>query len=113
MGAVVLMRWARVALCGVFFLLPYTAVAATLSLSPAAASVAAGNIITVTAVVNSQGVAVNNAESVIQFPTDLLQVISVSRSSSIFTLWVEEPTFSNVTGRVSFNGGITNPGFLG
>ncbi len=113
MGAVVLTRWARVALLGVFLFVPHATFAATLSLSPAAASVAAGNIITVTAVVNSQGVAVNNAEAIIQFPTDLLQVISVSRSASIFTLWVEEPTFSNVTGRVSFNGGITNPGFLG
>lgn len=101
-----------VSFCAVLFV-PQLALAATLSLSPPAASVATGNIITLTAVVNSQGVAINNSEAVIQYPTDLLQVISVSRSSSIFKLWVEEPTFSNTLGQVSFNGGIVNPGFQG
>ena len=95
-------------------LLPlHAAHAAALSLSPAVSSVAAGNIITLTVAVDAQGTAINNSSATIQFPTDLLQVISVSKSSSIFSLWVEDPSFSNVAGEVSYNGGITNPGYAG
>jgi hypothetical protein len=106
-------RAALVASVFISLLAPSLALAATLSLSPSVSSVAAGDIITLTAVVNAQGVAVNNSEAVVQFPTDLLQVVSVSKGASVFNIWVEEPTFSNVAGRVSFNGGITNPGYSG
>ena len=90
-----------------------TAEAATLSLVPSATTVEVGNIVTLNVLVNTNQVAINNSDAIIQFPTDLLQVISVSKSSSIFTLWVEDPSFSNITGQVTFNGGITNPGYLG
>lgn len=95
------------------FLIPEVSEAARVYLAPAASSVTVGNIVTVNAYVSTEGVAVNNGEAVIQFPTDLLQVVSVSKSASIFSLWVEEPTYSNSAGRVSFNGGITNPGYNG
>jgi len=87
--------------------------AATLSLSPSVSTVATGNIFTEKIVVGTAGKFVNNAEGTIQFPTDLLEVVSISKSSSIFSLWVEEPSFSNVTGKVTFNGGVPNPGFNG
>jgi len=34
--------------------------------------------------VNTQGVAINNAEAVINFPSDLLEVISTSSADSFF-----------------------------
>ncbi len=86
---------------------------ATLSIIPSLSQVNAGNIINVSVAVNTQGVAVNNSEAIIQFPPDLLQVVSVDNSSSIFSLWVENPSFSNSTGQVSFNGGAPNPGYTG
>jgi len=89
------------------------ALAATLSFSPSPASVSAGNIVSVKVVVNTSGEAINNAEATIQFPSDLLEVVSVSKSSSVFSLWVEEPIFSNLSGTVKFNGGVANPGFNG
>lgn len=89
------------------------AYAATLSLTPVTTTITAGNIVSVTISTNTQGEAINNAEGSLQFPTDLLEVVSVSKSPSIFTLWVEEPQFSNGTGEVSFNGGIANPGYTG
>jgi hypothetical protein len=55
----------------------------------------------------------NNAEAIVNFPSGILEVISVSKSESIFPLWVEEPTFSNALGTVTFNGGIPNPGYSG
>jgi hypothetical protein len=96
-----------------FFLLAPQVDAATLSLSPGSTSVVSGNIVSIRVQVNSSGTYINNAEAAIQFPTDLLEVVSVSKSSSVFSLWVEEPTFSNNQGRVVFNGGVANPGYNG
>ncbi len=87
--------------------------AASLYLSPASSSVSVGNIFSVKVLVNTSSKAINNAEVTIQFPTDMLSVVSVTKSSSIFSLWVEEPNFSNNTGKITFNGGVPNPGFNG
>ena len=87
--------------------------AATLSLSPASVKVSTGNVVAVKVLVNTVGQSINTAAGSIQFPTDLLQVMSVSKSSSIFSLWVQEPSFSNSAGTISFTGGVPNPGFNG
>ncbi len=87
--------------------------AATLYFSPSSGNYTVGNILSTSVMVNAQGTAINNANAVVNFPTDLLEVISVSQSSSIFSLWVEGPSFSNNAGTVSFNGGLPTPGFSG
>jgi hypothetical protein len=87
--------------------------AASLSFSPAASSLSAGNIVSVKALVSTDGKSINNANVTIRFPADMLEVVSVTKGSSVFPLWVEEPAFSNSEGSVSFNGGIPNPGFVG
>ncbi|MFA6324828.1 MAG: cohesin domain-containing protein [Candidatus Paceibacterota bacterium] len=68
---------------------------------------------TVTLNTNTKGVYINNIEGVLSFPKDLLSAESVSISGSIFSMWVEQPRLSNITGTVSFNGGIPTPGFIG
>lgn len=98
--------------CAFSFFAAGQAMAATLSVS-APGSVNAGDIVTARILVDSQGVAINNAEAALMFPPDVVSVVSVSKSNSIFSLWVEEPTFSNSIGRVTFNGGVPNPGFTG
>src|ERR1035437_172682 len=95
------------------FLFPYKTNAATLSVSPASSTVTVNNTFTAKIFVNTQGKYINNVEGIIQFPSDLLEVVSVSKSSSIFSLWVEEPSFSNSTGRITWNGGVISPGFNG
>ncbi len=40
-------------------------------------------------------------------------MISLSKSSSVITLWVQEPSFSNSSGTISFEGIVPNPGFTG
>lgn len=87
--------------------------AASLSLMPTSSSVSVGNIVSIKVVVNTNGKYINNGEAAILFPTDLLEVVSISKNSSIFSLWVEEPIFSNYTGKISFNGGVPTPGFIG
>ena len=85
--------------------------AATSYFSPSSGNFSVGNIFTVNVLVNTGGVAINNAEAVINFPSDLLEIVSVGKSGSIFSLWVEEPNFSNSAGVLSFNG--ANAGFYG
>ena len=87
--------------------------AATLSIAPATVKVSSGNIVSVQVLVNTDGQAINTVSGMLQFPTDLLQVMSVSKSSSIFSLWVQDPSFSNTKGVVTFTGGVPNPGFTG
>lgn len=87
--------------------------AATLQISSASATLVPGDTAVLQVFVNSEGVAVNNAEATIHFPTDLLDVISINKAGSVFSLWVEDPTFSNITGAVTFNGGVPTPGFNG
>lgn len=93
--------------------IPYKTNAATLFISPASTEVSIGNITTMKVYVDTLGKSINNAEAVIQFPTDMLDVVSITKGSSVFSLWTEEPNFSNSTGRITFNGGIPNPGFTG
>ncbi len=100
-------------LLGIFFAFSGSAEAATLFTRPSQASVSVGNIINVQVLVNTGGKAINNAEGTIQFPKDFLEVISLDTKSSIFSLWVEEPGFSNGIGQATFNGGAPNPGFTG
>lgn len=87
--------------------------AATSYFAPSAGSYTVGNIFTVSVSINTKGADINNAEGAIRFPSDLLEVVSVSRSGSIFSLWVEEPNFSNSAGTISFNGGLPTPGYNG
>jgi len=96
-----------------FFALGESADAAVLRMRPSQAEVTVGNIVSVQVTVDTLGKVINNTESVIQFPTDLLEVVSIDNSSSIFSLWVENPNFSNAAGQASFNGGVPNPGFQG
>lgn len=91
----------------------HAAVAATLSVLPPTRSATTGDLITIRVSTNTQGVAINQGEGTLTFPTNLLEVVSVSKTPSIFTLWVDEPTYSNGAGTVSWNGGVPTPGYSG
>lgn len=95
------------------FFLPYISYAATLSFSPSTPSVSVGNTVALKIYVNSSDKSVNNTEATVGFPVDLLEVSSVTKTSSVFSLWAEEPSFSNSTGKITFSGGVPNPGFIG
>lgn len=90
-----------------------TAYAGSLYISPTSSTVSVGNIITVKVLVNTEGQVINNSDAAIQYPIDLMEVVSIGKNSSIFSVWVEEPRFSNLEGRITFNGGLPNPGYSG
>lgn len=87
--------------------------AASLYFSPSSGSYSVGQTVTVGVYVNSSDKAMNAASGIVSFPTDKLQVVSISKSGSIVNLWVQEPSFSNSVGTINFEGVVLNPGFTG
>jgi hypothetical protein len=103
--------------CGLFFALtsPSSAFAASIDFSPLAKAVTVGQAFTVIVNVSSADQAMNAVSGDISFPSDKLQVLSISKTNSIIGLWVRDPSFSNsvVGGDVHFEGIVLNPGFQG
>jgi len=87
--------------------------AATLYFSPSSGTRTTGVVFPVHIYVSSANQAMNAASGVVSFSRDTLEVTSLSKTGSIFTLWVQEPSFANNTGTVNFEGIVLNPGFTG
>lgn len=85
--------------------------AAVLSVQASDAQVSVGSSVVVWVAVDSEGIAINNAEGTLGFPSDLFEVVSVNQTPSIFTLWIQSPAFAG--GDISFNGGLPSPGYTG
>jgi cohesin domain-containing protein len=102
-----------VILAGALILAPFFASAATLFVSPATRQVSIGQTFSITVRVNTHGVAVNAIEGTLTFNPAVLQVVSLSKTGSIFDVHVQEPKFSNTAGTVQWAGVILNPGFNG
>ena len=90
-----------------FWLLSFQDVdAATLSASPSTGVYTTGTNFVVTVFVNTQSKSINAAEGILTYNPKELSVVSANRNSSIFNLWVTEPTFSNTAGTINFSGGL-------
>jgi len=87
--------------------------AATLFLSPANGSYSVGQTFSVSVYVSSSDQAMNAVSVNISFPSNLLQVVSLSKTNSIITNWVQEPSFSNTSGTINLEGIVLNPGYQG
>ncbi len=74
-------------------------------MSPETGVYTVGKSFSVTVALNTEGKSVNAADGRLTFNPRELQVVQISRSSSIFNLWTEEPSFSNAAGTISFGGG--------
>jgi hypothetical protein len=51
--------------------------------------------------------------ALISYPASQLEITSLSKDGSVITFWVQEPSYSNTAGTVSFEGVTPNPGFVG
>jgi hypothetical protein len=96
-----------------FSVLPSAASAASLYFSPSSGSYSVGQNLSIGVYVSSPDKAMNAASGVINFSKENLQLVSLSKSGSIFSLWVQEPSFSNSEGTANFEGIVLNPGFTG
>lgn len=66
--------------------------AATLFVSPQQVTIEPGETIPLTVLLDSEGEVINVAEVTLQYPAEMLEVVSISRGGSLFTLWADEPT---------------------
>ncbi len=96
-----------------FFSLVSFAFASDISITPASGSYTVGKSFTINVYVTNNTQAINAVSGTVSFPTDLLKVGSITKDGSIIKLWAEEPSFSNTSGTVKFEGVILNPGFSG
>jgi predicted acetyltransferase len=87
--------------------------AASLSFSPASGNYEVGDVFTVGVNAGSQIESLNAVSGVVSFPKDKLEVVSLSKNQSIISLWVQEPSFSNIDGTINFEGIVLNPGYTG
>jgi hypothetical protein len=94
-------------------LLISTAQAANLYFLPSSGSYLIGDQFSVGIYVSSTDRAMNAASGTISFSPDKLGVVSISKNETIFTAWVQEPSFSNTSGIINFEGIVLNPGFTG
>ena len=100
--------------CALFFVFPVIrAQAATLYFSPSSITRATGQTFSAVIRVNTDSQAINAAQGSIIFDPAKIEVTSISKSGSIFSLWTQEPTFSNSEGTIKFEGGVPNPGYSG
>jgi len=86
---------------------------AFLYLAPLNENFDTGEEIVVSVKVDTGGMPINVVKTTLHFPQDKLAVIDISKDNSIFSLWPEEPKFSNESGEISFLGGAPQPGFTG
>ncbi len=94
-------------------LVPCLSFAASLFVTPRSGSFEVGDTFSVGIVVEANDTAFNAVSGKLTFPADSVEVVSLSKASSVISLWVQEPTFSNSGGTVSFEGIVLNPGYKG
>ncbi len=95
-----------------FFAQTALAADATAYFSPAIKNLAPESTFAITVRVTSTATKMNAISAVIDYPSDLLEMTSINKVG-IINLWVQEPTFSNAVGKLSFDAVITNPAFQG
>ncbi|MBU6447630.1 cohesin domain-containing protein [Patescibacteria group bacterium] len=86
---------------------------AGLYFSPASGNYSEGQSFTVNVYVSSPTQSMNASSGTIIFDQNVLQVVSVSKSGSIMSLWVANPSFNNTAGTIAYSGIVLNPGFQG
>jgi hypothetical protein len=97
----------------IFCSLPIAVNAATLHFSPSSGTHTVGSTFSISVYAESSSQALNAASGIVSFPSEKMEVVSISKSGSIFSLWAAEPSFSNTQGSVSFEGIVLNPGYTG
>ncbi len=82
--------------------------AADFSALPATGIYGIKDQITVNILIDTSGETVNAAQAMIKFNPAVLEVRYVSKESSVFNFWLQDPIFSNTDGTIEFIGGATN-----
>lgn len=86
---------------------------ASLYFSPDNGSYVVGDSFTIEVDVSSLDEAMNSVSGEINFPTDIINIDSITKTGLIFNLWAQDPAFSNTTGKITFAAVKFNPGYTG
>jgi len=86
------------------------AAGASLYLSPGSGTFFIGSTFDVSIFVNTKGNNVNAVKVDLKFDPRILQIASPTAGKSFISVWISQPTYSNITGTASFQGGIPSPG---
>lgn len=84
-----------------------------LYLTPPTESYYTGKIFSSAIRVTSLDNPLNAIEGTLRYSRDTIELIDISKSGSIVSIWLDGPIFSNKDGTISFSGGIPSPGFTG
>ncbi len=95
-----------------FVLFPAVTLGARLYLEPPEGEYHLEDVFIVEIKLNTEGEYINTTKIDLTFSQEILEIKDFSKGNSILTLWIEEPTFSNQDGTISFIGGIPG-GYLG
>ena len=79
--------------------------AAVINLIPEVNNVKLGQEFNLYINLNTEGVGVNAAEVTLSFPKDIVEIVDVDKTKSIFNFWVKEPFISNEEGILTFIAG--------
>ena len=82
----------------------------SLYIAPSAGTFTLGGTFNVSFYINTAGKSINAIDAKILFPPDKIQVVSPSTGQSVIQLWTKQPTYSNVSGTIIFQGAIPAPG---
>lgn len=86
--------------------------AATMGVNVSQETLTVGNEFDADIKIDSGDAGINATQATIKFSPAVLEVVEVIKTGSAFNFWLEEPTFSNEKGEVSFVGGSTS-GLIG
>ena len=86
--------------------------AASFNLPVTADTLKVGDKFSASIKIDTEGANINAAQVTLKFPANILEVSSFDKLNSIFNFWLQEPTFSNKDGSLSFTAGSTS-GFSG
>lgn len=87
--------------------------AAVLLALPSMGNFNIGDTVNVSLLVNTTNQSINAVAGTITFPKDKLEMASTSKSNSIISLWVQEPSLNDTSSTITFSGIVPSPGFTG
>ena len=86
------------------------AAGASLYLSPNSGTFYIGSTFDVSIFVNTGGENINAVQTDLKFDPKKLQIASPTAGKSFISVWISQPTYSNINGTAFFQGGMPSPG---
>jgi hypothetical protein len=83
---------------------------ASLYLSPGNGTFFMGSTFDVSIFVNTGGININTVKADLKFDPKKIQIASPATGKSFISVWISQPSYSNVEGTISFQGGTPSPG---